>query len=400
MGRQYSSPYLIRGGESHRLSGPARSWNENELQEFLYEHPDILPVTEIEPIFNDLVPVCRELSTPAGPADIAYINGNGMLTIVECKLWQNADARRRVVGQILDYAKELAKWDYPTLTAAAARARKEPSFDLHKHVTQNTETLDEADFVDSVTRNLRNGTFLLFIVGDGIRENVVTMTSFLQQHAHLNFCFALVEIALHDIPERAGNGTLVQPRVLARTVEIERSVVRIEGTTVTAMPGPTNPDPEPAPRRTTITEETFYRVLKERPDIEGEALRALISEAHEIDLEPFFGSTSLMLKYVGAEHTFNFIVFRNDGTFQNSGIALTTAQAGQPEIGEQYLEGLAKLIGGEVRRVAGDSTKSRFHWTVRKHGHPAATADLLAHKDGWLDLIRNAVEAIKRIEAG
>lgn len=399
MGRQYSSPYLIRGGESHRLSDPARSWNEAELQEFLYEHPDILPVTEIEPIFNDLVPVCRELSTPAGPADIAYINGNGLLTIVECKLWQNADARRHVVGQILDYAKELAKWDYPTLTAAAARARKERSFDLHEHVTQNTETLDEADFVDSVTRNLRNGTFLLFLVGDGIRENVVTMTSFLQQHAHLNFCFALVEIALHDIPEGVGGGTLVQPRVLARTVEIERSVVRIEGTTVTVAPPRSDPD-ESTPRRTTITEEAFYRTLEERPDIEVEALRALISEAHEIDLESFFGSTSLMLKYVGAEYTFNFIVFRNDGTFQNSGIALTTAQAGHPEIGEQYLEGLAQLVGGEVRRVAGNSIKSRFHWTVRKHGKPAATADLLARKDGWLDLIRNAVEAIKRIEAG
>lgn len=42
-----------------------------------------------------------------------------MLIIIECTLWQTADARRRAVGQIVYYGMELATWDYPTLGAAA-----------------------------------------------------------------------------------------------------------------------------------------------------------------------------------------------------------------------------------------------------------------------------------------
>ena len=68
----------------------------------------MLPVAAIDAAYSDPVPVCRELSTPAGYVDALYINALGRLILAEFKLWRNPQARREVIGQILNYTKELA----------------------------------------------------------------------------------------------------------------------------------------------------------------------------------------------------------------------------------------------------------------------------------------------------
>src|ERR1700686_1798926 len=82
----------------------AGTYDERWLQDLLYAHADLMPIDEIEPVFSGAAAVCRELPTPGGPLDLVYVNEHGLLTLVECKLWRNPEARRQVVGQILDYA--------------------------------------------------------------------------------------------------------------------------------------------------------------------------------------------------------------------------------------------------------------------------------------------------------
>jgi hypothetical protein len=62
-----------------------------------------------------------EISTAAGPIDVVYITPQGRLVIIETKLWRNPEARRKVVGQILDYAKELKGWTYSDLQRETSR---------------------------------------------------------------------------------------------------------------------------------------------------------------------------------------------------------------------------------------------------------------------------------------
>src|SRR5688572_5879504 len=81
------------------LGGKDEAW----LRDTIFTTPQILPVSEIDPTFGPLVPLCRELRTPAGPVDAVFINERGRLTFIECKLWKNPQSRREVVGQILDY---------------------------------------------------------------------------------------------------------------------------------------------------------------------------------------------------------------------------------------------------------------------------------------------------------
>jgi len=212
------------------LSGAASTdaYSEAWLQDLLYQHPDALPIAEIDDSFSGMIPVCREMETTAGPLDVLYVTPGGRLVIVEAKLWRNPEARRKVIGQILDYAKELSRWNYETLDAAVRRARRAEDRSEAKGLAQvmglAPNSFEEARFFDSITQSLRRGDFLLLIVGDGIREGVGAITEFLDGHASLHFTFGLVEMAIFRMPD---GSQLVQPRILAQSTILKRLVIEL-----------------------------------------------------------------------------------------------------------------------------------------------------------------------------
>ena len=117
------------------------------------------------------MPICRQLSLPAGFANALFVNYLGRLTLTEFELWRNPQARREVIGQILDYAKDLASWDYADLQRQVSLALGKSGNALITwcvSVCQHSPGLNEAQFVDRVSRHLRRGEFLLLIIGDGI----------------------------------------------------------------------------------------------------------------------------------------------------------------------------------------------------------------------------------------
>ena len=204
-------------------------YNEDWLQDLLYQHPESLPIAEINPAFAGLIPICREMQTPAGPIDVLYATREGRIAVLEAKLWRNPEARRKVIGQILDYAKELSHWTYETLDAAVRSARRRDqgtAQSLFEVVREQHAELDEAQFIDSISRSLRRGDLLLLIAGDGIRENVGAITNFIEDHGTLHFTFGLVEMAIYRMPDGMH---LVQPRVLAHSEVIRRIVVDVRG---------------------------------------------------------------------------------------------------------------------------------------------------------------------------
>ncbi len=229
MSRQHATPLLIGsdGGSAvplTALGGEAHGFDEGVIQALVHAHPAVLPIAEIDPIFADPVAICRELNTPAGPIDNLLVTPAGLPVLVECKLWRNPQARREVVGQILDYAKELGRWTAADLQREVKRrvpGRDNPVLEL---VREAGHAVDEADFTDALTHNLRRGRFLLLIVGDGIREGVEAIAEYLGGQAGLHFTLGLVEMPIFAAPD---GGRLVVPRVLARTTLITREVVAV-----------------------------------------------------------------------------------------------------------------------------------------------------------------------------
>lgn len=204
-------------------AGRSEAW----LRDFLLAHPSVLPTDAVDPAYADPIPVCRELRTPAGPLDCLFVTRFGGLVAVECKLWRNPQARREVVGQILDYAKEIAAWDYADLQREVSIARGERGTNaLFGLVAARHPDTDEAAFVDAVARNLARGRLMLLLTGDGIREGTESIVQYVGRYAGLHLTFGLVEVAGYEMPD---GRLLVQPRILARTVNVERAVVRIGG---------------------------------------------------------------------------------------------------------------------------------------------------------------------------
>lgn len=204
--------------------GDTAGRNEAWLRDTLFAHPDLLPLRDIDPSFGPLIPLCTELRTEAGPLDIAFINRFGRLTLVECKLWRNPEARRKVVAQTLHYASYISRWSYSDLQRQVSAASGRHGNVPFENALARNPGLSEQQFVDDTTRAMRSGRFLLVIAGDGIREDVSGITDLITRNAASAFSFGLVEIALYGF----GDSSLaIQPRVVAKTQIIERTVVLV-----------------------------------------------------------------------------------------------------------------------------------------------------------------------------
>jgi hypothetical protein len=236
MSATYGRPVLVDGDNAQLLDAiPLQSveggkYSEAWLQDLLYHHPQSLPVTDIESTFVPVISVCKELSTPSGGyVDILLVTPQGRLAVVEVKLWRNPQARREVIGQLLEYAKDLSTWHYEGLDAAIRSARRneghpDGTLGLLDVAKAAWPDLEEKSFIDGVSSSMQRGDFLLLIVGDGIRHGVSAIAEFLDGHASLHFTFGIVEMPVFK--DSAGR-FLLQPRVHAQTLIVRRTVVSL-----------------------------------------------------------------------------------------------------------------------------------------------------------------------------
>lgn len=263
MSRQHATPVLLADDGAFALTplplgGGPEQISEADLQQLIHNQPACLPIAEIDPLFCEPVPLCRELNTAAGPIDNLLVTPSGLPVLVECKLWRNPEARRHVVGQILDYAKQLTRWTASDLQREVARQVGGDGNPILRLLAEAGHEVDEITFNDALTHNLRRGRFLLLIVGDGIREGVEAIAEYLQVHAGLHFSLGLVELPVFVLP--AGE-RLVVPRVLARTTLITREVITIPEGHIVQDYDPADSDPDEPIDDGTAARVAFMREL-------------------------------------------------------------------------------------------------------------------------------------------
>lgn len=228
----YGKPTLVSKNGQITPINKIEAISEVAIQELIFKTPDCLPISDIEESYNPLIPVCMEMKTLVGPLDIFMLSPDGELCIIETKLWRNPEARRKVIAQILDYAKELSSWSYEDLQREVNRKLNTKGNYLYELATKFNRDLtpNESDFVDTVSRNLKRGKFLLLIVGDGIKENAISISDFLTNYANLNFTLAMIQL---NVFEHKDIGQLIIPQTIVKTVEISRIMIDIpEGLTI------------------------------------------------------------------------------------------------------------------------------------------------------------------------
>src|SRR3546814_13116275 len=90
--------------------------------------------------------------------------------------------RREVVAQALDYVAALSRMGYEAFETAVTRGQQAPTR-LYDLVHGHPEALDEAEFIDAVSLNLRLGRMLAIVLGDGIRTETEALCDLLQSHS-------------------------------------------------------------------------------------------------------------------------------------------------------------------------------------------------------------------------
>lgn len=209
------------------------SFNEAWLQNLIGENPNILPSGEIGNEFAPLVCIGREVPVGSGETkgyiDNLYLSPSGRIVIVETKLFRNQESRRAVVAQIIDYAKELQKWDCEKLNGFVSEyyLKKEGQalniIDLMARCGYCTYS-EEASLVDSINDSLSKASFLLMIVGDGIRSGVQQLAEFLNDNTSMSFALALTELEVYQ----SGESIIVIPNLITKTTIIERRIRSVD----------------------------------------------------------------------------------------------------------------------------------------------------------------------------
>ena len=159
---------------------------EGALQKLLEKHPSIIPGRQIDPGSDNppkFILLRREAPVGSWSLDHLLVDQNGILTLLECKLAQNPESRRDVIGQIVEYAanSKLA-WGDGKLRDLANEywARLGTTFDDVYKSTFETD-LELEDFWKLTENNLNNGKIRLLIAGDEIRPEVRRMIEYLNQ---------------------------------------------------------------------------------------------------------------------------------------------------------------------------------------------------------------------------
>ncbi|MES0139390.1 hypothetical protein NKJ88_31295 [Mesorhizobium sp. M0016] len=201
--------------------------DERWLQDLLFRHPALIVADRLDGGLGEVVPLCRKLAIPrAGAtvfADVLGVARTGRLVIIECKLWRNPQARREVLAQILEYAALLRRWSFGDLTAGIKRklATREPN-PIFAAAKLRWPELEEAPFVDAVTRSLRLGDFQLIIAGDGIRSDTHAIAEHLNSQGAGLAQLTLLEIQLW---QAASGAIVVVPIVPLRTEVLQQRVL-------------------------------------------------------------------------------------------------------------------------------------------------------------------------------
>jgi hypothetical protein len=159
--------------------------NEKELEDVLCKNPALLQLD----CDAELHLLSKQVSFGDTKADILFLDKNKNVVIVEVKLADNPQVRRKVVGQILDYASRFVDLS---------------SHELNELTKEKLQKIIKDKFCDNegvetiIESRLRRGIIKLIVAVDKENERLRKIIRFLCQHSDLDI--ALVEISkyLHD----------------------------------------------------------------------------------------------------------------------------------------------------------------------------------------------------------
>ncbi|MFJ4783428.1 hypothetical protein [Streptomyces sp. NPDC088794] len=249
-----NQPVFVLGDELQALER-AEFETEAEFQELLARHPRVLDFGSLadgRPL--RLVLVAREMGVPTGtdsaPAywlDHLFVDADGVPTLVEVKRATDTRIRRAVVGQMLDYAANAARyWPAALLRRSfedtCAKDGRSPA-EAYGELLGDQGDRSAEEFWTTVEERLAAGQMRLLFVADQIPLELRAIVEFLNRQLRQTEVYAV------ELTQYRGGGDL---RVL---------VPRVHGEVATAAKSPSG-------QRTTqrTTRADMDEAIASRPD--------------------------------------------------------------------------------------------------------------------------------------
>lgn len=157
---------------------------EEALQTLIEQYPEVLPGRQMDPGSDDpprFVLLCREMPIGGWSLDHLLVDQRAVLSLVEAKLVQNPEARREVIGQIMEYAANAAEsWGNGRARTAAAEFWSKRGRDVDEVIRERFGgEIDVEAFWDEVEENLQQGKIRLIIAADELRPEVRRIIEYL-----------------------------------------------------------------------------------------------------------------------------------------------------------------------------------------------------------------------------
>lgn len=170
--------------------------SEDELQQYIYDNPDSIPLYDIKEDIRLLI-IAREFPTQSGPIDAVGIDKDGELYLIETKLYRNSD-KRHVVAQVLDYGASLWR-HYNDFVQFINEIERQTQKKWNMSVQQKLQEFFEISedevqtILESYRRNLDEGTFKFVVLMDNLHSQLKDLILFLNQYSKFNIYIAEIE---------------------------------------------------------------------------------------------------------------------------------------------------------------------------------------------------------------
>jgi len=182
---------LLIEGENSKVIDKVKFTEEGKLQDYLEEYPSLIPLSEIVEGASDLLCIGREVIAGPGAMDLLFIDKEGLLTVVETKLAKNPEARRTVIGQIIEYASYISQWTADDVYRIANDYLKSNPDEIMGKISQGEFSAE--NFRSNIGQNLRNGKTRLIIAVDELVEPLRATVTFLNKNS--NFDILLLQVS-------------------------------------------------------------------------------------------------------------------------------------------------------------------------------------------------------------
>ena len=180
-----------REGERAKIVSESKFPNEAELQRYVYENPEVLPISDIKEDAQFTV-LDKETPVGTGSIDILGVDSEGDLYIIETKLFSNSD-KRKVLGQVLDYGAALwSAYQDPESFLRMLDGRLSARGASLKELLEQSfgEAAEEVE--EGIHNCLESGAFRFVILMDRVPFELKTLVQFVNSYS--NFSIYAVEL--------------------------------------------------------------------------------------------------------------------------------------------------------------------------------------------------------------